>query len=69
MLKEVWKEVTQIFRFLKRTKMGKKWGGVDQCPACLKSVYPLNRVRSKLPLAVVGVCLLDQESWYQVDLP
>ena len=52
MLKEVWKEVTQIFRFLKRTKMGKKWGGVDQCPACLKSVYPLNRVRLKFPLVV-----------------
>ena len=40
------KECRNYFRFWKRTNMGKKWGGVDQCPACLKSVYPLNRVRS-----------------------
>ena len=24
--------------------MPAKWGGVEQCPACVKSVYPTDRV-------------------------
>ena len=39
--------------------MGKKWGGVDQCPACLKSVYPLNRVRREL-----GICVAGDVHWW-----
>jgi len=48
--------------------MGKKWGGVDQCPACLKSVYPLNRVFAADRKAFCKGCIQCQVKGCQNEL-